>query len=448
MPFLDLLNSREIAWLICMAIFIVVAFFFKGVRKSLAWIIKAFFQKKILAFTAVVTVFSSCCIWVLYCLRLWDMSLLKDTIVWFFSVPILAMFKISKITEDKRYFGKAVKELLAFSVVAEFVINTFTFNLGVELVLVLFITLITMMLAVAEKDDKYAKVRSILENTLSLIGLLLIINVIFQIIAHITQFTSWQTLNNFLLAPALTLLYLPFLYLTLVYVEYETTFSLLPRTIKNIDLLRKARRMAILNFGLNWRALKRWRINLFKQRRLETFSELKATFQHEKELKQLEKNPPVISPNEGWSPYEAKNFFLSEGVVTGYYDKAYDNTFFATSPYVKLNNALILQDTMVYTVEGTREKATTLTLSFIIYAPFHADKIIPVIRFTNIFFRKAVNSDNFSAVEDAIKNNRSITIKKSPFCFSVKKNDFVHKEKGYSISISISIEKEPTKDRT
>jgi hypothetical protein len=69
---------------------------------------------------------------ILYWLGLWNASLLKDTIIWYLSVPFLTFFNSNKIAEDKRYFRKTLKDLLAFSAIGEFLINTYTFSLWIE----------------------------------------------------------------------------------------------------------------------------------------------------------------------------------------------------------------------------------------------------------------------------------------------------------------------------
>lgn len=449
MNLFDSLNSREQASLIWITVFIIGMLSIKNIRLSAAKLIRTFFKSKLLLPIGLITGYAATCVGILYWLGLWNTSLLKDTIVWYLAVPFLTFFRTNKIAEDKWYFCKTIKDLLAFSAIGEFLINTYTLSLWIELIIVFIAILIALLLAAAGKQEKYLSVRKLLTGTLALIGTGLIIYTIVQLVNHMGGFASWQTLNTFLLSPLLTLLYLPCIYLLLVYMQYATTFTLLPFAINDKQLLKNAKIKALLQFGLNWRALKRWQTNLSRLPVPQTKAELEHTFQHYRQLKKLETQKPAVPKNDGWSPYQAKDFLIEQGITTGHYDKAYEETYFAISPAIKLSDGLHFYDTATYSLEGTMEKATSLLLSFKLWEPFTTDQLKPVLKYTTSLFQKVLNEPPPSAITEAIREKCSTQINKDPYGLFVRVIDFEGNRKGYDLEISIRLmrggEVEPNK---
>ena len=73
-----------------------------------------------------------------------------------------------------------------------------------------------------------------------------------------------------------------------------------------------------------------------------------------------EKKPLEVLSEEGWSPYKAKDFLLTEGLETGYYNKLL-NEWFAATPLVQFGEGFI-QDNVAYYVDGTEKIAKTLKI--------------------------------------------------------------------------------------
>ena len=63
----------------------------------------------------------------------WNMTQLKNTILWTFSVAILSMFHIPQIMENDDYFRNAIRDNFKLIAVFEFVVAFYTFPLLVEL---------------------------------------------------------------------------------------------------------------------------------------------------------------------------------------------------------------------------------------------------------------------------------------------------------------------------
>lgn len=432
-----LLNTRELALLIWGTIFMVVILCNNKIALSVKKIIQEFLKKEILTSLTVIILFSTCCVSILHGVGFWNMTFFKDTILWFFAVPFMTMVRLRKISEDKSYFENSLKDLFAFSALADFLISSYTFSLPTEIIITFFIVILTLMLTSLQKKVIYKSTTKFVKNFLFILGLTMAINSIIQIVKHLNEFTSWDTLNTFLLPQFLTLLYLPFIFLILLYTEYDFSFKILPREIKDKELFKKAKKMAIINFGLNWRALKRWRTNIFRHGEITTLNELKETFNRYHLLRIQEKNPPEIIQKEGWSPYKAKDFLIEEVMPTGIYDRMYDETYYATSNFKNLNPEAIVSNMIVYTIEGNMKAVNKLTLSLTVHTTFNNDEEVGIVDYIKILLNKATGKDLPFEAELAVISKQNLSWEDDLYNYILEKKDFLTAKNGYFQNFSI-----------
>ena len=106
-------NTREIAIIIWLLVVIVVAvFLIKDIRKTLIDILKNFFHKKIFLVIISSILYTGLVVFILYKIKIWDWSFLKDTIYWFTAVAFVLLINTNKATQDKRFFIKILKDNL------------------------------------------------------------------------------------------------------------------------------------------------------------------------------------------------------------------------------------------------------------------------------------------------------------------------------------------------
>jgi hypothetical protein len=106
--------------------------------------------------------------------------------------------------------------------------------------------------------------------------------------------------------------------------------------------------------------LDRWSYQVARTN-IETHADLIGTFNYIYKVRSAEKNPKEVSNVLGWSPYKAKTFLSSEGLDTGFYNKLYEEEWFASSPMIEYGDSII-PDNVAYYVEGSEEVAKTLKL--------------------------------------------------------------------------------------
>lgn len=250
------LNNRELALVFWGSVFAV-----SGVivaRTHLKPLLKAFLAPRVCGVFAALAVYLIGTVLVLESLRLWDASLLKDTIVWFFTVGCVTLFQASKAGEKPHLFRDLVLDSLKLTVVIEFVRDTFVLPLGWEMLLVPVITLIACMSIIADNRKEHRILRKPLKAILGILGFGLVAFAFYQLYLAFNDFATWTTAKEFMLEPALTFLAVPFFFLFALSVNLEGHFIRLRFWLdEKPELLRIAKWQALLATHLSLRRLAR-----------------------------------------------------------------------------------------------------------------------------------------------------------------------------------------------
>ena len=131
----EIFTSREIAIFIWVVVALILAVSQKKIRESLFPVIKAFFAKKIIITYLLSVVYITLSVFLLYRVKFWDIPLLKKTVFWTLTFASVSLFNINKVSEDKKYFIAAVKHNLKLSLIFEFILDFYSPNLFVELLI-------------------------------------------------------------------------------------------------------------------------------------------------------------------------------------------------------------------------------------------------------------------------------------------------------------------------
>lgn len=105
----ELFNSREIAIAIWLAVIVVVAVYFKNIRKSAVDVPKAFFTPKLFIPLLVSFLPAILVIVTLANFKLWDLSVLKETSYWIIGTGLVMFFNSMKVKDVKTLFAKTAK---------------------------------------------------------------------------------------------------------------------------------------------------------------------------------------------------------------------------------------------------------------------------------------------------------------------------------------------------
>jgi hypothetical protein len=234
-----------------MSLFFVATLFNQKVRQSTSGLIKAAFSFKLITAVALLIAYVVGVICMLKDIGIWTPSLLKDTIVWFvFSGVALAFSFLSK-NLDEGILRKVIIDNIKVIVILEFVVDLYTFSLPTELFLVPFIAFIAGMDAVAKMDEKYSIVSKFTAFIQVAFGLVIISSAIIRAIQDYQSLETVDSIRQVALAPILSISLIPYIYIFVVYSNYEQIFVRLEfRREKENEVIRYAK----------WRIVKHLRI--------------------------------------------------------------------------------------------------------------------------------------------------------------------------------------------
>lgn len=239
---LQQLSNRELAIIIWgILLFTLTMTLLPSVRKSFWVVIKTLFSRKILPTLIMNTLlFATLIIGTKY-FQIWDNTLWKDAILWFLASFVM-LFNSHEALRDKNHYKKAFLKFLKWESILIFFIALHSFSLIAELIFIPIFTFIILLQTVASLKKEFKKA----ENFLNIIVLSIVLVIIgFSIKESIIQPEKTFSISNLysLIFPiALTIVYIPFLYIFSLYMIYETLFCRLKIFIKDeftfIDKIR------------------------------------------------------------------------------------------------------------------------------------------------------------------------------------------------------------------
>jgi hypothetical protein len=434
---MEALNTREIAILIWVFIALIWCFTQPSIRGSLLSLIKHLFARAIITSLTLMVIYIFLLIYVLYEIGLWESSQLKNTLVWGCSVAVVSLFRINDISEDPHYFKNSIKDNLKLIIVLEFIIAAYPFHLAIELIIIPITFFIGGALAVAQTDSQYQLAEKALNYLLVFFGLIVIINAGYQLITDFNTFMQSNTFVDFYTPPLLSALYLPFIYFMMVYMRYEMVGRRLTVFMDDASLIRHAKLMAVVHFQFNLNKLDRW-IKTMSYFRVTSKQEISDSIQEIEDAIQREKNPVAVPLSRGWSPYQAREFLSSAGIVTDEYHSLGGEEWYASSPYKKLGND-ILPNSIAYYIEGDKwvAKMLKLVLNVNIRNTAHDAQRI-YLGVSKLLYLSALNEEMPHDVETAINSAKNTTIHLLDKQISINRLEWGDKKSGgYSLDFVI-----------
>ncbi|RXF67734.1 hypothetical protein [Arcticibacter tournemirensis] len=435
----EVLSSREWALGIWIVVALVAVLFKKSMRDGLGGVLKALFVWNLMSWLVGMAVYIAGFIYLFYRMGLWTPDLLKDTVFYILFSATVSMFKANKISEDKDFFWEMLKDNLKLGILMQFLIGQYTFDVWVELLIVPISVLLAGIQAFSVNDPKYAQVNKLINRIWLLFGAAVIYHMINSVIQHIHELLSLDILRQILLVPNLTLVFIPFLYVLSLRMVYEEQFILLNFKLRDKKLFRFAKREAILKFRTDLQGLKRW-VNRWNLSHPQTREEILATIGGFKEQQQLEKEPPVVLPSQGWSPYLAKDWLSDEKLKPAYYDPAYEEKWSARSAQLKLAKDWS-GNGITYNVTGTRLAADELELRLAAYEPKNPAELQKIFQErVCLLYQQATGVAVPQKLKKALQHQKNIKFKEGIYFISLEKSVWGNITEGYDLIFTISIQ--------
>ena len=210
---MSILSTREWATLIWGCIFMLYVLCHREIRKSLWNVIVIFFDKKLRILWEIILLYVLTITMVFCYLPIWENIYIKDIIIWFlFSGLIYCMNAVSS-EADETYIKKILKDNLKFTMILEFFMSTFTFNIWIELAIIPVITIITVMNVIAERKEEYKSVHKLLDSILAIAGFWIFYETIKIGINEYKQLNIINTLVSFMIPIVYLILIIPLEYI-------------------------------------------------------------------------------------------------------------------------------------------------------------------------------------------------------------------------------------------
>lgn len=207
-----------------MSVVLVCAMWRRDVRELLLSVVKAFFRIKILGSFFLFTGYTA--MWVVLGQRIgiWSGLLIKETVLWYLVAGFPMLLQLDEAMRNGHYFRRILLGLFGASLILNFFIGLYIFELVVEIVLFPVSTFIALLAAFTGANARYASQKRFWAFLLFLIATWLLLVTARNINEQRDSLEVVELAQSLLLEIWLPIVSLPFVYLWFPTVNYETVF--------------------------------------------------------------------------------------------------------------------------------------------------------------------------------------------------------------------------------
>ena len=225
-------KNHDIAISLCIATLIIVFLIFsKDLRRSTKDIILLIFSKHLVNVIFVIVFYTLFSIYLLSVFDFWDLSFLKNTIVWFFSICVL-VFKITNV-KDATIYKSIIKDTLKWSVFISFLFHLYSFRLTFEIILVIALLVFSAFYAYCKVKKEHKEIEKFSLKMINIIGWSYIVLTAYNLIRYPEELLSIHSGKEILIPIVLTIVFLPIYHGLLLWVNYSTIFHCINYTSKD-----------------------------------------------------------------------------------------------------------------------------------------------------------------------------------------------------------------------
>ena len=440
---MDILSTREWAILmwVSLAVFcVILSPKRKDLKEPLKSLVRALFARHLVSAIVLMSIYVGLVIYAFLQLGLWDSSQIKNTLIWYFSVGAFYLFRLEDIKKDPHYVKNAILDNLKLLGIIEYLIGVYTFHIFWELALVPIVVTLTAMIAIAENEPQYHSAHRFLNGILAFVGLSILTATFYIMAGDFGKVTSEDGVRDFVGPPLLTTAYAPFIAFLVVYSTYQTVFARLSFSIKDKPVQVYAKLSALLVFNFRIGLLNRWATNVAR-RNVSSIADVNQSIRQIFSMLKRERNPPSVDSSEGWSPYEAKDYLLSEGIKTRHYhpvEPEEGHEWFCASDFVEFGEGL-WRNNIAYYLNGNERAVKSLKLQLNVNSPEQASEAhAKLLLVAGVLIRQALGLEIKDVLEQAISPGIETSIKGPDFQIELLKNVwFNHASGGYNLDLVV-----------
>lgn len=243
---MKILTTREWATLIWGLLFLIYMMVHKNIRKSFWNVIVIFCGPKLRILWGIIMLYVFGITMIFYQLPIWDNIYIKDIVIWFLTSGLIYCMNAVSSEADEKYIQKVLKDNLKLTLILEFFISTFTFDIWIELAIIPIITIISVMDIIAEKKEEYKNVHKLIDIILALAGFWILYETVKIGINEYRELNVINTLVSFMIPIVYLVLIIPLEYLLELYSKYELLFLRMSYKEENNKKIRIKHRIAVL----------------------------------------------------------------------------------------------------------------------------------------------------------------------------------------------------------
>lgn len=217
-------NNREYAILVWVVIFLIWGLFNKDIRKS---IFRFLSSKDLIQLIFPVITYNLIVIYLLFISWFWSIDFFKDSLYWIFWSSLVLFFRIVDVDKGAKFIFKTIFSAFSVTAMLAFVWNIYPFSFFSELILQFVLIFLGMMSGIWKlytNNPEYTKVAKFFEIILLWLVIFLIVRLLVLLVYDYEQLFDVQNLYFFLYPIILSVLYIPFLYLLRLMMNYESLF--------------------------------------------------------------------------------------------------------------------------------------------------------------------------------------------------------------------------------
>lgn len=221
---MTILSTREWATIIWAVLLLAFVLRNRECRKGIRNVIKQFFASKLRILLEIILLYVLIITVIFFYLPLWENIYIKDIIIWFLCSGFAICMNSVSNEADEKYIKYVLKDNLKMTIILEFIMSTFTFNIWIELVIIPIITIITVMNVMAERKEEYRTVHKLLDFVLAVTGFWILYETIKIGVNEYKELNVLNTLVSFMIPIVYLILITPLEYALELYSKYETLF--------------------------------------------------------------------------------------------------------------------------------------------------------------------------------------------------------------------------------
>lgn len=250
---LPFFSNRE--WALIVGILILAIYALCVAPKSVAAVLKCLFEPKLLVIFIGGYTYLTVCVWLLNKFELWNMSLIKETVLYILS-SVFFVGKSVNIDKNSHLFRKQVFGNMKTTTIITYLVNLYSFSFWIEFFLLIIVSIFTTICVyTAQKtDEQSTTLHPFSKKVLFITSLVYFIGLIVWLITNWHNVFTTHSILALLLPIMLGIMFIPYMYGIALYSKYELIFCRLRVLSENIGQkynYKKRRNLILKTCGLN-----------------------------------------------------------------------------------------------------------------------------------------------------------------------------------------------------